>query len=74
MRINFQRIITNSGKPLTKAQLARDMVAEGIFKNQVSAYSMMQYHERGEAKSVDYELLLFLMDRFNLKIDQVIES
>jgi len=72
MRIDFQKIITNSGQPLTKAQLARDMVAKGIFKNQVSAYQMLQYHERGEAKSIDYELLKYLMDRFSLKIEDVI--
>ena len=73
MRINFQEIITNSGQPLTKAQLARDMVREGIFKNQVSAYNMMQYHERGEAKSIDYQLLQYLMERFNLTATQIIK-
>jgi len=72
MKINFQRIITNSGEPLTKAQLAREMVAKGIFKNQVSAYNMIQFHERGEAKSIDYELLTYLMERFNLTSSQII--
>ena len=72
MRIDFQKIITNSGQPLTKADLAREMVAKGIFRNQVSAYQMLQYHERGEAKSIDYELLKFLMQRFNLKLQDVI--
>jgi len=72
MRIDFQKIITNSGQPLTKADLAREMVAKGIFRNQVSAYQMLQYHERGEAKSIDYELLKYLMDRFSLKIEDVI--
>ena len=75
MRINFQKLITNSGQPLTKAQLAREMVAKGIFKNQVSAYNMIQYHERGEAMSVDYLLLAFLMQRFNIKsMDEIIEQ
>jgi hypothetical protein len=74
MRINFQEIITNSGQPLTKAQLARDMVAKGIFKNQVSAYNMIQFHERGEAKSIDYELLQYLMKRFNLTASQIIKQ
>ena len=73
MKINFQEIITNSGQPLTKAQLARDMVAKGIFKNQVSAYNMMQYHERGEAQSIDYELLQYLMERFHLTSNQIIK-
>jgi len=72
MKINFQKIITESGQPLTKAQLARDMVAKGIFKNQVSAYNMMQYHERGEAQSIDYELLTYLMGRFNLEMNEVV--
>ena len=72
MRIDFQKIITNSGEPLTKAQLAREMVAKGIFKNQVSAYNMMQYHERGEAKSIDYELLQYLMERFRLTASQIL--
>jgi len=74
MRINFQKIITNSGEPLTKAQLAREMVAKGIFKNQVSSYNMIQFHERGEAKSIDYELLQYLMERFNLTASQIINQ
>ena len=72
MKIDFQKIITNSGKPLTKAQLARDMVAKGIFKTQVSAYHIIQYHERGEAKSIDYELLQYLMERFSLTASQIL--
>jgi hypothetical protein len=73
MKIDFQKIITESGQPLTKAQLARDMVAQGIFKNQVSAYNMIQFHERGEAKSIDYELLQYLMKRFKLTPNQIIK-
>jgi hypothetical protein len=72
MKINFQKIITESGQSLTKAQLAREMVAQGIFKNQVSAYNMIQFHERGEAKSIDYELLQYLMKRFNLTASQIL--
>lgn len=74
MKIDFQKLITQSGKPLTKAQLAREMVAEGIFKNQVSAYNMIQFHERGEAKSIDYELLQYLMNRFELTANDIIQS
>jgi len=73
MKIDFQKIIMDSGQPITKAQLAREMVAEGIFKNQVSAYNMIQFHERGEAKSIDYELLQYLMKRFNLTSNQIIK-
>jgi len=72
MRIDFLKLIKASGEKLTKADLAREMVAQGIFRNQVSAYQMLQYHERGDAKSIDYELLKFLMDRFNLKLQDVI--
>ena len=72
MKINFQNIITNSGEPLTKSQLAREMVKAGIFKNQVSAYNMIQYHERGEAKSIDYDLLRYLMNRFGLTMNEII--
>jgi hypothetical protein len=72
MKIDFQKIITQSGEGLTKAQLAREMVAKGIFKNQVSAYNMIQFHERGEAKSIDYELLQYLMKRFNLTASQIL--
>ncbi|MCE5329992.1 hypothetical protein LLG07_06650 [bacterium] len=72
MRIDFHKLIKQSGEKLTKADLAREMVAKGIFRNQVSAYQMLQYHERGEAKSIDYELLKFLMQRFNLKLQDVI--
>lgn len=75
MKINFQKLIAESGEQLTKAQLAREMVAKGIFKNQVSAYNMIQYHERGESKSVDYQLLNFLMARFNINnMNEIIEQ
>jgi len=72
MRIDFHKLIKQSGEKLTKADLAREMVAKGIFRNQVSAYQMLQYHERGKAKSIDYEFLKFLMQRFNLKLQDVI--
>jgi hypothetical protein len=72
MRIDFKKIIQNSGESLTKAQLAREMVSKGIFKNQTSAYLMMQYHERGDAKSVDFEMLNYLMKRFNLTACQIL--
>ena len=72
MKIDFQKIITNSGEPLTKAQLAREMVAKGIFKNQVSAYHIMQRHERGESYSIDYELLDFLMTRFHITLNEIL--
>lgn len=72
MKIDFQKIITQSGEGLTKAQLARELVAKGIFKNQVSAYNMIQFHERGEAKSIDYELLQYLIKRFNLTASQIL--
>lgn len=73
MKIDFQKIITESGEALTKAQLARELVSKGIFKNQVSAYNMIQFHERGEAKSIDYELLQYLMERFKLTASQIIQ-
>jgi len=72
MRIDFHKLIKPSNEKLTKADLAREMVAKGIFRNQVSAYQMLQYHERGDAKSIDYELLKFLMQRFDLKLQDVI--
>ena len=37
MRIDFHKLIKQSGEKLTKADLAREMVAKGIFRNQVSA-------------------------------------
>jgi hypothetical protein len=73
MQIDFEHIIRNSGEILTKADLAREMVKEGIFKNKTSAYNMMQYHQRGEAKSIDFELLKYLMKRFNLTASQIIK-
>jgi hypothetical protein len=72
MKIDFLKLITDSGEKLTKAELAREMVAKGIFKNQTSAYNMIQFHERGEAKSIDYELLQYLMERFNLTANEII--
>jgi hypothetical protein len=74
MKIDFDRIIKNSGEKISKRNLAEEMYQAGVFKSVISGINMMNYHERGEAKSIDYELLGFLMERFDLTKDEIIIS
>ena len=73
MQINFRTIIEQSGEKLSQRQLAKEMTEKGLFKNLTSAYSMIQYHNSGKAKSCDYKLLLYLMERFNKKASDILK-
>ncbi len=71
MKIDFKKIITDWNKDhpedrLSQTTLAREMVMNGIFKNEHSAINMMQYHSSGKALSIDYEMLTFLQERLQL--------
>ena len=70
MRIDFDEILKGQ---ISKAQLARDLVAAGHFRSFEAARNCIQYHKRGLAKSIDFELLKYLEDRFNLKCDQILK-
>ena len=72
MKIDFTKLIAESGEKLTKIQLAREMTAEGLFKNVRSAEMMIQYHQSGRAKSCDWVLLKYLCRRFKRKGADVI--
>jgi hypothetical protein len=64
MKIDFTKLINESGEKFSKAALAREMVAEGLFKTEKSAINMIQYHQAGHAKSCGWELLKYLSRRF----------
>ena len=70
MRIDFDEILKGQ---ISKAQLARDLVAAGHFKSFEAARNCIQYHGKGQMKSIDLALLEYLEDRFNLKCDQIIK-
>ena len=72
MKIDFRKIIQESGEELTQTALAKEMVEKGLFDNTHSAINMMQYHQSGKAKSCDYVLLLYLMERFNKKASDIL--
>jgi len=74
MKIDFDKILKESGEGITKRKLAEEMYKAGVFKSVISGINMMNYHERGDAKSIDYELLQYLMDRFNLSASQIINQ
>ena len=65
MRIDFEKLIKDSGEKLTKYKLAGEMADAGLFKNRKSAYDMILYHCSGKSKSCDWELLKYLIQRFN---------
>jgi len=85
MRINFNQLIHDynqergktrglspASECLTKADLAREMVQEGILKSVKSALNMIDYHQKGTAKSIDYEMLTFLEKKFNKTSEEII--
>jgi len=73
MRINFTKLISESGEKLTKVQLAREMAAAGLFKNTRSAEITIQDIEHGRAKGIKWDLIRFLAARFNRPGSEIIE-
>ena len=78
MRIDFKELIAewNETHPLDKtnqSKLAREMVANGILKTEHSAQNMIQWHSSGKAKSVDFEMLIFLCSKFQKEINEIIK-
>ncbi|MEN6569042.1 MAG: hypothetical protein ABFC18_03415 [Rikenellaceae bacterium] len=73
MKIDFDKLIIDSGEKITKIGLAREMTEAGIFKSVRSAENMIQFHQSGKAKSCDYELLQYLMKRFNKNLLEIID-
>lgn len=73
MRIDFTKLIKDSGEKLTKRKLAEEMFHAGIFKSKKSAINMIQYHQSGKAKSCDYALICYLVKRFNRKGTEILQ-
>jgi len=73
MKIDFKKLIANSGEQISMLSIAKDMASKGLFKSVQSAYNCIWYHNTGRAKSIDLALLEYLEDRFNLKCDQIIK-
>jgi len=78
MQIDFRNLIEewNQKNPMDKtnqSKLAREMVANGILKTEHSAKNMIQYHQNGKAKSVDFEMLIFLCNKFKKEVNEIIK-
>ena len=78
MKIDFKALVVdwniqNPLRKITQRSLAEEMVKAGVLGTIESAVNMMQYHSSGKAKSVDYEMLMFLEKRFNKTFDEIIE-
>jgi hypothetical protein len=73
MKIDFKKLIEESGEKLTQVRLAREMFSKGIFNSERSAINMIQYHQTGKAKSCDYALLKYLVERFNRKGSEILQ-
>ena len=75
MRIDINRLISESaqaGRKVTKAQLARESVRKGLFKNYHSARTMLFYNSSGHAQSLDVDLINFLCEYFGRKQSEII--
>ena len=73
MKIDFKKLLKESDEKLTQADLAREMVAEGLFNSLRSAINTIQYHNRGKVKSCSYALIKYLAKRFNCKGTDVLQ-
>ena len=61
-----------SGEYITQKMLADEMVKAKIYDNVHSAQNMIQYNINGKSKSLDIELLNFLMKRFSKTLNDII--
>jgi hypothetical protein len=78
MRIDFKLLIQewNENHPddkLTRAKLAREMVAKDHFRSEMSALNMMYYHEQGCGKSVDDLLFCFISKKFSKTYEEIVK-
>lgn len=77
MKIAIKEILAqhykDTGEYITQKRLAEEMVMEGIFKNLHSAQNMIQYNINGSAKSLDIDIIEYLIDRFDLTINEIIQ-
>ena len=78
MQIDFKKLIAdwNKSNPMDKtnqSKLAREMVANGVLKTEHSAKNMQQWHQNGKAKSVDFEMLIFLCKKFKKEINEIVK-
>jgi len=76
MRIPFKTLIKEfnqkNGTKLNRDKMAVEMVTKGVFKSKASALAMMYYNECGKAKSVDYALYTFTLEKFDKKGCEII--
>lgn len=73
MRINFTKLIKESADKPAKTMLAKEMAEAGLFKNKRTAEITIQNIEQGRAKSIKWDLLKFLIKRFEIKGSEIIE-
>jgi len=71
MEINIKQLL--SEKNMSQADLARELVKAGIFKNFNTAKTTLQYHINKKYKSIDSELLEYLMKRFDKTLCELIK-
>lgn len=79
MKISIKSILqthkTRTGETVSQNQLAREMTAEGLFRNFASARGMIYYNTSGRAKGLDVEMIEFLMKRFDITdMNEIIEQ
>ncbi len=79
MKISIKSILQahkdRTGETVSQNQLAREMTAEGLFRNFASARGMIYYNTSGRAKGLDVEMIVFLMKRFDITdMNEIIEQ
>ena len=76
MKILISELLANhykeTGEYITINMLADEMTKKRIFKNIHSARNMLYYNKNGKAKSLDIQILEFLMKRFSKTLNDII--
>ena len=69
--INFKELLNGTG--MSQAEFARELVAHGFYKNFKSAITTINYFNAGTVKSIDMELLEYLMKRFDKTLCEIVK-
>ena len=73
MKINFTRLIQESGRRMTKKKIAKALMDADFCSSVQSGEQMIQNLENGKAKSIKFDLIKFLAEYFHCTGKNIIE-
>ena len=69
--INFRELLDGSG--MSQADLARELTAHGFYRNFKSAITSMNNYNAGTMKTINSDLVNYLMKRFDKTLCELIK-